>query len=71
MPTAHHAPLHTNEPLVFSQYCWSPQGGVSAAHSSTSGTQQHGREDRPPATSRRMRAVTGHDPQPRLSLAQG
>lgn len=31
------SPSHTKEPLTFSQYCVSSQGGGSAAHSSTSG----------------------------------
>lgn len=40
-PGAHPAPSQVKEPSRFWQYCASLQGGVSATHSSTSGTQQH------------------------------
>lgn len=64
------APSHRNEPLAFTQYCWSPQGGVSAAHSSTSGTQGQSREA-PGAPVEVTRLVTRHYPQPRPAGQEG
>lgn len=59
------APSHTNEPFTFSQYCWSPQGGVSAAHSSTSGTQQRRCEGQTPDP--RAGDTVGGQTQPRAT----